>query len=69
MAKRIVFSHYGDSEVLEYLDFPVNKPKNNEVLIENNAIGINYIDTYIRSGLYPVVLPPGLGAEATGDCN
>lgn len=67
MAKRIVFPCYGDSDVLEYLDFNVNKPNEHEVVVENKAIGINYIDTYIRSGLYPVkALPSGIGTEGAG---
>ncbi|WP_392561567.1 NADPH:quinone reductase [Orbus sturtevantii] len=67
MPKRIAFSRYGDSDVLEYLDFDVDEPKSDEVVVENKAIGINYIDTYIRSGLYPVkTLPSGLGSEAAG---
>ncbi|CAK9886361.1 MAG: Quinone oxidoreductase 1 [Candidatus Erwinia impunctatus] len=37
-----------------------------EVLVENRAIGINYIDTYIRSGLYSAPLPSGIGTEAAG---
>ena len=38
----------------------------NEVLIEQTAVGVNYIDTYHRGGLYPVPLPSGLGLEAAG---
>ncbi|WP_369789145.1 quinone oxidoreductase [Rouxiella sp. WC2420] len=67
MAKRIQFSTTGGPEVLEYVDFTPVDPAANEVQIENKAIGINYIDTYVRSGLYPTPsLPSGLGTEASG---
>jgi NADPH2:quinone reductase len=49
------------------VEFTPTDPAENEVQVENKAIGINYIDTYIRSGLYPPpALPSGLGTEAAG---
>ncbi|MCC3702387.1 quinone oxidoreductase [Rouxiella badensis] len=66
MAKRIQFSATGGPEVLEYVDFEPKDPAAGEVQVENKAIGINYIDTYVRSGLYPAPLPSGLGSEAAG---
>ncbi|WP_392566159.1 NADPH:quinone reductase [Utexia brackfieldae] len=67
MAKRIEFNQYGDASVLAYADFTPRQPADNEVLIANKAIGINYIDTYVRSGLYPAAqLPSSLGTEAAG---
>ncbi|MDY4376788.1 quinone oxidoreductase [Pectobacterium brasiliense] len=67
MAKRIQFRAYGGPEVLQYADFTPADPAAGEVQVENRAIGINFIDTYIRSGLYPVPdLPSGLGTEAAG---
>ncbi|WP_192459174.1 quinone oxidoreductase [Musicola keenii] len=67
MAKRIQFSAHGGPGVLEYVDFTPRDPSLNEVQVENRAIGINYIDTYFRSGLYsPPSLPSGLGTEAAG---
>jgi len=67
MAKRIQFSQHGGPEVLQTVEFTPNPPADNEVQVENKAIGINYIDTYIRSGLYPPPsLPSGLGTEAAG---
>ncbi|KQN49147.1 quinone oxidoreductase [Serratia sp. Leaf50] len=67
MAKRIQFSATGGPEVLEYVDFEPQDPAAGEVQVENKAIGINYIDTYVRSGLYPTAsLPSGLGTEAAG---
>ncbi len=67
MATRIEFSKHGGPEVLNAVEFTPNAPAENEVQVENKAIGINYIDTYIRSGLYPPPsLPSGLGTEAAG---
>ncbi len=67
MATRIIFQKNGGPEVLEAVEFTPAAPGENEVQVENKAIGINYIDTYVRSGLYPVpALPSGLGTEAAG---
>lgn len=67
MAKRIQFEKYGNSDVLCYVDYDPREPQGNEVQVKNEAIGLNYIDTYIRSGLYPVnSFPSGLGTEAAG---
>ena len=56
----------GGPEVLEIRDIKIEDPKNGEVLIKHSAIGLNYIDTYHRSGLYPLQLPTGIGMEAAG---
>ncbi|WP_313683599.1 quinone oxidoreductase [Pantoea sp.] len=67
MAKRIQFNEHGGPEVLQWVDFDLADPAEHEVQVENRAIGINYIDTYVRSGLYPVATKPsGLGTEAAG---
>ena len=67
MPKRIQFSRHGGPEVLEYLDYQAAAPGPNEVLVRNQAIGLNFIDTYYRSGLYPpAALPSGLGSEGAG---
>lgn len=67
MATRIEFSKHGGPEVLNAVEFTPDAPGENDVQVENKAIGINYIDTYIRSGLYPPPsLPSGLGTEAAG---
>lgn len=67
MATRIEFHKHGGPEVLKAVEFKPADPAENEVQVENKAIGINYIDTYIRSGLYPPpALPSGLGTEAAG---
>ena len=56
----------GGPEVLEVEDIKLSDPKSGEVLIKQIAIGLNYIDTYHRSGLYPVPLPSGIGLEGAG---
>ena len=64
--KSIRISRYGGPEVLEWADGPEPTPGAGEVLIGHTAIGLNFIDTYQRSGLYPLTLPSGLGMEAAG---
>jgi NADPH2:quinone reductase len=67
MAKRIQFSAVGGPEVLAYVDFEPAAPGPQDVLVRNKAIGLNFIDTYYRSGLYPAPsLPSGLGTEGAG---
>ncbi len=56
----------GGPEVLKIETIELNKLGPEEVLIEHKAIGLNFIDTYHRSGLYPVELPSGIGAEGAG---
>ena len=60
------FSKTGCPEVLKYEKLSISEPKENEVLIKQSAIGLNFIDTYHRSGLYPVPLPSGIGLEGAG---
>jgi len=64
--KAIKIDKYGGPEVLKIKDITLRKPVNDEVVIEHVAIGLNYIDTYHRSGLYPLILPSSLGLEASG---
>ncbi|MFJ5300748.1 NADPH:quinone reductase [Pseudomonas sp. SLFW] len=67
MAKRIQFRSHGGPEVLEYVDFEPAKPGPKEVVVRNKAIGVNFIETYFRTGLYPVAsMPSGLGNEGAG---
>jgi NADPH2:quinone reductase len=67
MAKRIQFSTTGGPEVLEYVDFEPAAPGPQQVRVRNKAIGLNFIETYFRSGLYPVPsFPSGLGNEGAG---
>ncbi len=56
----------GGPEVLETVELPVPLPAAGQILVRHQAIGLNYIDTYHRSGLYPLKLPLLLGLEAAG---
>lgn len=56
----------GGPEVLETVDLPLPSPGPGQVLIRHQAIGLNFIDTYHRSGLYPMKMPAVLGLEAAG---
>jgi NADPH:quinone reductase-like Zn-dependent oxidoreductase len=56
----------GDPEVLRVVDKPTPSPATGEVLIKADAIGVNYIDTYFRSGTYPRPLPFVVGTEVCG---
>ncbi len=65
-AVRLVVRAHGGPEVIEAETFEPGQPGRGEVLIAQDAIGLNFIDTYVRSGLYPAQLPTGLGVEAAG---
>lgn len=62
----IVLNEIGGPEVLQTKPLGKSAPAPTEVLIRHEAIGLNFIDTYFRSGLYPLPLPSGLGNEAAG---
>ena len=66
MSKSIVIKKNGGPEVLELQDVDIKSPGPDEIKVTNHAIGLNYIDTYHRSGLYPLPLPSGIGLEAAG---
>jgi NADPH2:quinone reductase len=66
MTKAVRFHKTGGPEVLVYEDVSVGDPGPDEARVKNNAIGLNFIDTYHRGGLYPLALPSGLGLEAAG---
>ena len=66
MTKSIIIKKNGGPEVLELQDVTVGSPGPDEIKVTNHAIGLNYIDTYHRSGLYPLPLPSGIGLEAAG---
>jgi NADPH:quinone reductase len=59
-------TQHGDPEVIEWIDADVAEPGPGEVQMRNTAVGLNFIDTYHRRGIYPVSLPSGLGLEAAG---
>ena len=64
--KAVEIKKTGGPEVLEIKDITLDKPDPDQVTIEQKAIGLNYIDTYHRSGLYPLNLPIGIGLEGAG---
>src|SRR5215208_3596307 len=66
MAHAIRFHKTGGPEVLQWEDVAVPAPGAGEVQVRHKAVGLNYIDTYHRTGLYPMPLPSGLGLEAAG---
>ena len=65
-ARAIRFERIGGPEVLRVEDVDVPHPAAGEVIVRHEAVGVNFIDTYHRSGLYPAALPSGLGSEAAG---
>lgn len=62
----IQISRTGGPEVLEAVDLPKPAPGPGRILVRNEAIGLNFVDTYMRSGLYPATLPLVLGSEGAG---
>jgi NADPH:quinone reductase len=66
MATAIRFHRHGGPEVLQVEDLDPGKPQAGEAQVRHTAIGLNYIDVYDRTGLYPGALPSGLGREAAG---
>ncbi len=62
----IRFDQTGGPDVLQWVEAPLDAPAAGEVQVRHRAVGVNFIDTYHRSGLYPVPLPSGLGQEAAG---
>lgn len=57
---------YGGPDVLQYEAIELSDPAEGEATVRHTAIGLNFIDTYHRTGLYPLDLPLGLGTEAAG---
>ena len=66
MTRIIKIEKAGGPEVLKLKTISLEKPAPEEVTIEHKAIGLNFIDTYHRSGLYPIELPSGIGVEGAG---
>jgi NADPH2:quinone reductase len=56
----------GGPEVLQWEEVQVGKPGPGEARVRNTVVGLNYVDTYFRSGLYPAPLPSGIGSEGAG---
>lgn len=66
MAQAVRFYETGGPEVLRWEDAEVGEPGPGEVRVRHEAVGLNFADTYFRSGLYPAALPAGMGVEAAG---
>ena len=66
MPKSIIINKHGGPEVLKLMETKVGTPGPKDIKIKNIAVGLNFIDTYHRSGLYPLKLPSGLGMEGAG---
>ena len=66
MTRTIRIHATGGPEALQLDDVPLPAPGPGEALVRHSAIGVNFIDTYHRSGLYPLPLPSGIGSEAAG---
>ncbi|WP_280299509.1 quinone oxidoreductase family protein [Nocardia neocaledoniensis] len=66
MAQAIRFYEVGGPEVLRWEDVEVGAPGPGEVRVRHEAVGMNFADTYFRTGLYPAPLPAGMGVEAAG---
>ena len=67
MAKAICIHRFGGPDVLQFEDVAIERPKEGEVLVEQRAVGLNFIDVYQREGVYPNPLPFIPGSEAAGD--
>lgn len=66
MTTRAILKATGGPDVIEWIDEDLPPPAEGEVRMRTTAVGLNYIDTYHRRGIYPVPLPSGLGVEAAG---
>ena len=67
MGKAIVLRSFGNSNQLKIEDLKIYKPKNNELLLKQTAIGVHFHDIYVRTGLYKTLSLPGIpGLEAVG---
>jgi len=65
-ARQAFIAQHGGPDVIEWREVVLPAPGPGEVLLDIKAVGLNYIDTYHRSGLYPLPLPAVLGSEAAG---
>jgi len=66
MSRAIRFYQTGGPEVLRWEEVAVGHPGRGEARVRHTAVGVNYVDIYVRRGLYPAALPSGLGTEAAG---
>ena len=66
MPRAIQIQKQGKPNVMKWVDIPLRRPSRGEILINQSHVGLNYIDVYHRSGLYPLPMPHGIGMEAAG---
>src|SRR5580704_9486721 len=66
MPHAIRFSEVGSPDVMQWVEVPLGLPGKGEALVRHTAIGVNYVDIYLRSGAYPLNLPAVLGSEGAG---
>lgn len=66
MTRAILFDSFGGPEVLQYREVELGAPAPGQARVAHRAIGVNFIDVYHRTGLYPLTLPSGLGGEGAG---
>jgi NADPH2:quinone reductase len=64
--KAIQIERFGDPDAMQLADVPIGDPGPGEVRVKHHACGINFIDIYHRTGLYPIPLPSGVGVEGAG---
>lgn len=62
----VQFETQGPPDVMRHVEIEIPDPSPGQVMIEQTVLGLNFIDVYLRSGLYPLELPSGVGAEAAG---
>jgi NADPH2:quinone reductase len=66
MNRTVIINEFGGSNKLKVVDYPINEPGIGEIRISHKACGLNFIDVYQRTGLYPLDLPHALGMEGSG---
>ena len=64
--KKVILNNFGNEKEMKFIDGEQEKPTDNQVLVKHMAIGVNFIDIYQRTGLYPLNLPSRRGLEASG---
>jgi len=66
MTQAIRIQQYGGPEVLDWVEIELGEPQAGQVRVKHAAVGLNFIDVYYRTGVYPIPLPSGIGSEAAG---
>ena len=66
MARQVIIEEFGGPRNMKLVDVELGEPGPGEVRIRHEAIGLNFIDVYFRTGVYPMELPGGIGMEAAG---